>query len=143
MVDRDAAPERWLLVVKRSEEPGDYLLVSWSDWPHPSLPAISPPHADEGVDHAVEAMLRSAFGVALEGSALRSEERWPVRMAHPRFGGDGVGWLRPVAARATGEPVAGPLIDDLTMLPAAAAVEGLSTAVERAVFEAGVALLAG
>jgi hypothetical protein len=141
MVDRDAAPERLLLVVARSEEPDRYLLASWPDWPHPSLLAISPPHPEEGLDHAVDSMLRSAFGVTLEGAPQRSEERWPVRMAHPRFGGEGVGWLRPVAVHASGDPAAGPLVEGITTLTASDALEGLSTAVERAVFTAGVALL--
>lgn len=142
MVDRDAAPERLLLVVARVEEPDRYLLASWHDWPHPSLLAISPPHPDEGLDHAVGSMLRGAFGVDLEGAAIRAEERLPVRMAHPRFGGDGVGWLRPVAARASGEPVPGPLVEGVVTLDASAALEGLSTAVERAVYSAGRDLLA-
>ena len=62
-------------------------------------------------------------------------------MAHPRFGGEGVGWLRPVAVQSSGEPTPGPAIDDLAILDATAALKALSTAVEREVFSAGVALL--
>ena len=142
MVNRDAAPERLLLVVERAEARDRYLLARWEDWPHPSLVATSPPHEGEGLDAAVAAMLRGAFGVALMGVARRGDTRWPVRMAHPRFGGEGVGWLRAVAAMTSGEPVAGPLVQGLVELDADEAEAQLSTEVERAVFRSGVALLA-
>lgn len=143
MVNRNDAPQRLLLVVARSEQPGRYLFARWKDWPHPSLLAISPPHDAEGLDGAVESMLRNAFAVALQGAARAGAKRWPVRMAHPRFGGEGVGWLRPVAVQSSGDPAPGPPIDDLAILDATAALKALSTAVEREVFTAGVALLEG
>lgn len=143
MVNRDAAPERLLLVVARVEAPDRYLFARWADWPHPSMLALSPPHADEGLTRAVTSMLRDSFDVTLVGEAQLGAERWPVRMSHPRFGGENVGWLRPVAVTVSGELTAGPLLDDVAALDATAAAATLSTAIEREVFGAGAALLEG
>lgn len=142
-MNRDAAPERLLLVVTPVEAPGRYLFARWEDWPHPAMLALSPPHDDEGLTDAVASILHDSFGVQLDGSPLLGAERRPVRMAHPRFGGEGAGWLRAVAARCSGTAEAGAHLDAVADLDAEAAAAALSTDVERAVFRSGVALLGG
>jgi hypothetical protein len=61
--------------------------------------------------------------------------RIPVRMAHPRFGGDGLGWLRPVAVRISDAPEPDALLEGVHELELKEALDLLPTEVERTVLK--------
>ena len=142
-----ARPERDLLIVRYLESGEDagaaeprYLCVRWRDWPHPTLLALSPPNAAEGLAQAVALVLETRTGARLVDVPRAGAQRVPARMPHPRTGVEGLGWLRPVAATVTGATAPDALIESVALLTADEVIAGLSTDVERAVFRAGVAL---
>ena len=152
----DDRPER-LLVAARLEtslgagletdqnaEPGAddaprYVFVRWEDWPHPAMLSIAPPGVNEDLPHAVQTLV-GRLNLTVSGAIKTAEERVPVRMAHPRFGGDGLGWLRPLAVSVSGEPQPDAMLEGTEMLSLGQALEALPTEVERTVLRAADAL---
>ncbi|MQA00337.1 MAG: hypothetical protein GEU80_13585 [Dehalococcoidia bacterium] len=136
-------PERYLLVVRHldagppAEAGPRYLFARWPDWPHPAMLSLSPPHPDEGLTAAVASLLRARLGVTLEGEPRLSDTRTPARMRHPRIGLEGLGWLRAVAASASGEPQPDGLLEGAAILAADEALVALPSEVERIVFRSG------
>lgn len=150
----DDRPER-LLVATRLEanpetdleaEPGAnddprYVFVRWEDWPHPAMLSIAPPGVSEDLPHAVQTLVgRLNLTVSTSGAIRTAEERVPVRMEHPRFGGTGLGWLRPLAVSVSGEPQPDAMLEGIELLSLDQALEALPTEVERTVLRAADAL---
>ncbi len=89
------------------------------------------------------------MGLVCSSAVRIAEERTPARMAHPRFGGEGLGWLRAVAVSVRprgsdsqpGDPRPDALLEAVERLNFEQALAALPTDVERLIFRAGVALL--
>lgn len=113
-----------------------YVLVRWPDWPHAAMLPLALAGADDALDDAVATLLRSRLHLEAAGPATLAAERMPVRLAQPRIGVHGPGWLRGVLAPATGEPLPDALLDGFVALPLAEALAALPTDVERAVLRA-------
>ncbi len=131
------AAERLLVVpvlppAAGSTEPR-YVLVRWPDWPHAAMLPLALAGADDALDDAVATLLRSRLQLDAAGPATLAAERVPVRLAQPRIGVHGPGWLRGVRAPASGDPQPDALLDGYVALPLAEALAALSTDVERAV----------
>ena len=150
----DDRPER-LLVAARLQtgleagvetEPGAddaprYVFVRWEDWPHPAMLSIALPGVSEDLPHAVQTLMgRLNLTVSANGALKTAEQRIPVRMAHPRFGGSELGWLRPLAVSVTGEPQPDAMLEGVELLALDQALEALPTEVERTVLRAADAL---
>ena len=141
-------PERLLIIPVLTTEEGDrHVLVRWPDWPHPALLAMDAPSPHDNLEDAVATLLRARLGLRPTEPPRPAPERLPVRMPHPRLGLTGAtGWLRPVAVpcepAAPSEDGAGPAPDALLagcdLLPLDAAIEALSTDLERAALRAAV-----
>ncbi len=139
----DGRAER-LLIAARLEQPEDdprYLLARWPDWPHPSLLSVSAPRAVDTLEALVADTLRARFSVECVGTPVATSTRHPARMSHPRFGGDGLGWVRAVAVRVEGEPSSDPLLAGIDALPLEDALTALPTDLERALLREAAALL--
>lgn len=129
-------PERLLVVPQLNEgEETRYLLVRWPDWPHPALLSIAAPTSRDIIDEAVSDLIRARLRVDCNGTPRASSMRIPVRMAHPRFGGDGLGWLRPVAVRISDAPEPDALLEGVHELELKEALDLLPTEVERTVLK--------
>ncbi|MDP6605798.1 MAG: hypothetical protein QF664_06020, partial [Dehalococcoidia bacterium] len=100
--------------------------------------ATPPPIGQELAD--VVRRLVGRLGLS-SGTPLAAGERVPVRMAHPRFGGEGLGWLRPVGVAVEGEPQPDALLAAVELLTLEQALEALPTEVERVVLRAAAKLL--
>jgi hypothetical protein len=135
----DAAPERILLVVRRAGD-GAVLLARWPDAPRPTLLSLDAPHPDEGFAEGVARLVRARFAVAA-GTARLHAERLPVRMRHPRRGGETVGFLRVAAVEASGEPSPDGTLAAIETLPSEEAARALSTDLERRALALGLDLL--
>jgi hypothetical protein len=143
MPEERPTPERLLIVPRQVTENGEearYLLVRWPDWPYAALLSIAPPGAHDNVEAAVASLLDARLHVSTRGPVILGPARIPVRMAQPRFGLGGTGWLRPVAVEVTGEPEADALLEGFEALTTSEALAALPTDVERAVFREGAAL---
>ena len=140
----DERAER-LLVAPRLEVAGGarYLLVRWADWPHPALLSLAPPHPGDSLEEAVATLLHARLGLRCEGAPRAAGVRVPVRLAHPRFGGHGLGWLRPVAVRVGGEPQPDALLEGVDALTLEQALQALPTEVERTILREAAKLFAG
>lgn len=152
-----ARPERLLVVAREAGDDTDaagYLFARWPDWPHPamlSLAAIGDEAQFEALEDALNDLLGARMGIACSAAPRLAAERTPARMVHPRFGGEGLGWLRAVAvsvrprdgADAPGASAPRPdaLLEAVERLSFEQALEALPTDVERQVFRAGAALL--
>ncbi|HJM74399.1 MAG TPA: hypothetical protein QGI71_00830 [Dehalococcoidia bacterium] len=139
----DDRPERLLVAARLAaseDEDGRYVFVRWEDWPHPAMLSLAPPGANEQLSEAVAGLL-ARLNVRSAEPRIASE-RMPVRMAHPRFGGEGLGWLRPLAVTVEGEPEPDAMLAGVELLSYNRALEELPTEVERAVLRAADALLA-
>lgn len=144
----DQRPER-LLVAARLESPEGqrYVFARWEDWPYPAMLSTAAPgagpdgDADAGGELA-DAVARLVGRLGLQSGIPRAaDERVPVRMAHPRFGGEGLGWLRPVGVTVEGEPQPDALLAGVETLTLEEALEALPTEVERVVLRAAAKLL--
>ncbi|MSQ41741.1 MAG: hypothetical protein EXR65_01700 [Dehalococcoidia bacterium] len=138
-----AEPERLLIAVRLEAAGGHdarYLLLRWPDWPHPTLLSCAAPPAGEPLALAVRALLDARLRLRLDGEPRAAARRLPVRMARPREGAQGVGWLRPVAARAVGEPEPDGLLAGVEALPLEQALAALPTALERQALREAAAL---
>jgi hypothetical protein len=138
----DDRPER-LLVAARLAAAGEgeearYVFVRWEDWPHPAMLSLAPPGANEQLSEAVARVLARLNLRCAEPRV--ASERVPVRMAHPRFGGEGLGWLRPLAVTVEGEPEPDALLAGVELLSYDRALEELPTEVERTVLRAAAKL---
>ncbi len=113
----DERPER-LLVVPRLDCPdgASYLLVRWMDWPYPALLSLTSPRCSDSLADAVTALLHARLGLRCDGKPQMAALRMPVRLMHPRFGGYGLGWLRPVAVSVGGEPQPDALLEGVEAL---------------------------
>lgn len=139
----DGRAER-LLIAARLEQPGTeprYLLARWPDWPHPSLLSVAAPRALDSLDALVADTLRARFSVECVTPPMAATTRRPARMPHPRFGGDGLGWVRAVAVRVEGAPTSDALLAGVDALSLEDALAALSTDLERAVLREAAALL--
>ncbi len=156
-----ARPQR-LLVVAREADAYDahYLFARWPDWPHPAMLSLAATATGDGDERQLETLealegalndlLGARMGLACSSRPRLAAERTPARMAHPRFGGEGLGWLRaaavsvrplPEAGEAAAAPRADALLEAVQRLSLEQALEALPTDVERRVFRSGVALL--
>jgi hypothetical protein len=61
-------------------------------------------------------------------------------MTHPRFGGEGLGWLRAVAVTVSGEPQPDALLEGVEAFSLEQALEALPTEVERTLLRQGAKL---
>ncbi|MEX2446093.1 MAG: hypothetical protein WD734_02050 [Dehalococcoidia bacterium] len=122
-------PERLLLVPRRVED-GRYLFAQWADWPYPAMLSTLPSR-EESLEAVAESVLLARLGVRVTGDAHVVARRLPVRMSHPRGGGPGLGWLRPVAVAVTGEPAPDGLLVAVDSLTFDEALAALPTDVER------------
>ncbi len=137
----DDRPERLLIAVRQEREDGPrYLFVRWPDWPHPAMLSLAPPARWDSVREAVGDLLAARLSVTCTEEPRRASTRVPVRMAHPRMGGDGVGWLRPVAVTVEGDPTPDALLEGVEALTVEEALEQLPTEVERIVLRQAAAL---
>ena len=139
----DGRPERLLIAARLDAADGAhrYLLARWPDWPHPSLLSVAAPRALDSLEALVADTLRARFSVECVGSPLKSTTRHPARMDHPRFGGGGLGWVRAVAVRVTGDPAPDALFASVDALSLDEALEALPTDLERAVLREAAGLL--
>lgn len=139
----DDRPERLLVAARLAGGAGEgaggrYVFVRWEDWPHPAMLSLAPPGGGEQLSEAVARLMAR---LNLRSAEPRTaSERVPVRMAHPRFGGEGLGWLRPLAVIVEGEPQPDALLAGVETLPYEQALEALPTDVERTVLRAAAAL---
>jgi hypothetical protein len=139
----DDRPERLLVAARLAASEGEqarYVFVRWEDWPYPAMLSLAPPGSNETLSEAVASLLRRLNLRTAEPRV--AEERVPVRMAHPRFGGEGLGWLRPLAVTVEGEPEPDAMLAGVEMLPYEQALEALPTDVERTVLRAAATLFA-
>ena len=137
----DERPER-LLIAARLRGAGDdrYLLARWPDWPHPALLSLAAPRERDSLADAVSTLLQARMRVRCEGDPLAGTQRVPVRMTHPRFGGEGLGWLRAVAVTVSGEPQPDALLEGVEAFSLEQALEALPTEVERTLLRQGAKL---
>jgi hypothetical protein len=145
----DRRPER-LLVAPRLDGPDGqrYVFARWEDWPHPAMLSTAAPVLGTGAGPAaagqelahIVARLVGRLGLS-GGTPHAAEERVPVRMAHPRFGGEGLGWLRPVGVTVEGDPQPDAMLAGVELLTLEQALEALPTEVERVVLRAAAKLL--
>jgi hypothetical protein len=137
-------PER-LLLGARLEDPrgARYLLVRWPDWPHPALLSLAAPAPHDSLEEVVATLLLSRLGLRCQRPPEASPVRVPVRLPHPRFGGQGLGWLRPVAVSVVGEPEPDALLEDVQALPLQEALAALPSEVERTVLTEAAKLFPG
>ena len=135
----DDRPERLLIAARLNDGDGErYVFVRWEDWPYPAMLSLAPPGGGESL---AEAVARVLARINLRCAEPRTaDERVPVRMAHPRFGGQGLGWLRPLAVVVEGEPAPDALLAGVETLPYEQALAALPTEVERTVLRAACAL---
>lgn len=167
-----ARPERLLVVAREADGEADgdaageagaarYFFARWPDWPYPAMLSLAATASttetgnrdEQRIDAlrgALNDLLGARMGLACTSPPRLAAERTPARMAHPRFGGEGLGWLRAAAVVARPLPAAGAtpaaaradaLLEAVERLSLEQALEGLATDVERRVFRAGVALL--
>ena len=137
----DGRPERLLIAARQDRTDGPrYLFVRWPDWPHPAMLSLAEPPRWDNVRDAVADLLAARLSVTCTEEPRRASTRVPVRMAHPRMGGDGVGWLRPVVVTVEGEPAPDALLEGVEALTVEQAVEQLPTEVERIVLLQAAAL---
>ena len=130
------------MVARLEQQAGEalYVLVRWADWPHPGLLSVAAPSPGESPGEAVRTVLQSRLRLRCEEEPRASARRLPVRQAHPRMGGEGLGWLRAVAVRAGGVPEPDALLEGVETLPLEGALEALSTDVERTLLREAVTL---
>ena len=137
----DERPERLLIVARQERADGPrYLFARWPDWPHPAMLSLALPPRWDSVRDAVADLLAARLSVTCAEEPRRASTRVPVRMAHPRMGGDGVGWLRPVAVTVEGDPAPDALLERVEALTVEQALEQLPTEVERIVLRQAEAL---
>ena len=139
----DDRPERLLVAARLAATDGEdarYVFVRWEDWPHPAMLSLAPPGDNEQLSEAVARVLARLNLRCAEPRV--ASKRVPVRMAHPRFGGDGLGWLRPLAVTVEGEPEPDALLAGVELLSYDRALEELPTEVERTVLRAAEQLFA-
>ena len=135
----DDRPERLLVAARLANGQGErYVFVRYDDWPHPAMLSLAPPGGGEQLSEAVARVLARLNLRAAEPRT--AAERVPVRMVHPRFGGEGLGWLRPLAVVVEGEPEPDALLAGVETLPYEQALGALPTEVERTVLRAASAL---
>ena len=131
-------PERLLIAARLETAEGPrYLFARWPDWPHPALLSLAAP-PDDGFAEGVRSLLHARLGVRCDDAPRASPLRVPVRMS--RLGGVGVGWLRPVAVRVSGEPAPDALLEGVETLSLDEALAALPTEVERTVLREAAAL---
>ena len=134
-------PERLLVAARLDDAEGArYLLVRWPDWPYPALLSLAAPGAHDSLEDAVTTLLLARLRVRCQGPPRQSAVRVPVRLAHPRFGGQGLGWLRAVAVSVVGEPEPDALLEDVQALSLPEALEALPTDIERTVLREAASL---
>ncbi len=137
-------PERLLVAARLEDAEGArYLLVRWPDWPYPALLSLAAPRPHDSLEETVATLLLARLGVRCQEPPRTSPVRVPVRLAHPRFGGQGLGWLRPIAVRVVGEPQPDALLEDVQALPLRQALEALPTEVECTVLREAAKLFPG
>ncbi len=161
-----ARPERLLVVARQADGGADgeavaarYCVARWPDWPHPAMLSLAAAATAIGggdgrqlerLEGALNDLLGARMALACSSPPRLAAERTPARMAHPRFGGEGLGWLRAAAVTVRPLPAAGDapatprpdaLLEAVERLSLEQALEALPTDVERRVFRAGVALL--
>lgn len=147
----DRRPERLLVAARLDGPEGQrYVFARWEDWPYPAMlstaaPGPAPdgsPDRDADAEELSSAVARLVGRLGLRsGTPLVADERLPVRMAHPRFGGEGLGWLRPVGVVVEGEPRPDALLAGVETLTLEEALEALPTELERVVLRAAAKLL--
>ncbi len=150
-----ARPERLLVVAREADGEADtarYCFARWPDWPHPAMLSLAASGDEqlEALEGALNDLLGARMGLVCSSRPRLAAERTPARMAHHRFGGEGLGWLRaaavsvrplPEAGEAAAAPRADALLEAVQRLSLEQALEALPTDVERRVFRSGVALL--
>lgn len=137
-----SGPERLLIApIIRTAEGDRCLLLRWPDWPHPALLPAATPGPHETLNDAVATAVRARLGMDCEGGPVASEVRIPARLADPRTGGQGPGFLRPVVAVVRGDPVPDALLEGVETLPIDEALRVLPTEIERAVLREALRLL--
>ena len=137
----DERPERLLIAARLERADGPcYLFARWPDWPHPAMLSLAAPPRWDNVRDAVADLLAARLSVTCVEEPRRASTRVPVRMAHPYMGGDGVGWLRPVAVTVEGDPAPDALLERVESLTLEQALEQLPTEVERIVLRQAAAL---
>ncbi len=142
-VDHERA-ERLLVAARLEDAQGArYLLVRWPDWPYPALLSLAKPRHHDSLEEAVATLLLARLRLRCQGPPRTSPVRVPVRLAHPRFGGQGLGWVRPVAVSVVGEPEPDALLEGVQALPLQQALEALPTEVERTVLREAAKLFPG
>ncbi|MCK9487768.1 MAG: hypothetical protein M0R73_13935 [Dehalococcoidia bacterium] len=138
--DPTAAPE-WLLLVARSVEDGQYLLLRRAGHRALSLLSTRPPHRTEGFAVGITSLLRTHLAVTMRDQPRVSPERRPVHALHPYTGGQGTGYLRAVAVEVAGEPRTDALYQGVVALPLTDAADAVSTDLERLILLDGAKLL--
>lgn len=137
-------PERLLIApVVRAPEGVRYLLLRWPDWPHPALLPAPAPGPHQTLSDAVATAVRARLGIDCEGDPVASEVRVPARLPHPRTGGHGPGFLRPVLATVSGDPVPDALLAGVETFSIDEALLALPTEIERTVLREAARLLDG
>lgn len=132
--DLAEAPERLLLVPLLASTPGEAercLLVRLVGAEQPSLLPMGRPGVDETLADAVASVLRARLGLRPSAEPRIAERRVPSRLPQPRRGASGAGWLRAVVVRVEGEPVPGPLVEEVLTLSIDEASRALPTDAER------------
>jgi hypothetical protein len=127
-------PERLLLVpllASTSVEGARCLLVRLVGAEQLSLLPMGRPGVEETLADAVASVLRARLGLRPSAEPRIAERRVPSRLPQPRRGTSGAGWLRAVVVRVEGEPVPGPLVEEVLDLPLDEAARALSTDAER------------
>ena len=128
------APERLLLVPLLASTPGEgerCLLVRLVGAEQPSLLPMGRPGVDETLADAVASVLHARLGLRPSAEPRIADRRVPSRLPQPRRGTSGAGWLRAVVVRVEGEPLPGPLVEEVLALPLKEAARALSTDAER------------
>ena len=138
---KDERSERLLIAARLDTAEGArYLLVRWPDWPYPALLSVAAPRDRDALATAVQDLLHGRLRVDCDGAPRTADQRLPVRMTHPRFGGEGLGWLRPLAVRVHGEPEPDALLAGVEALSLEEALEALPTELERTLLREAAAL---
>ena len=137
-------PERYLVVARLEDAAsaeGRYLLVRGAEDQPPELLSVRSAGLREPALAAVRDALQMRLGLRVLGEPEVGDERVPVREAQRRAGRAGPGWLRAVAVRVEGDPLPQPPLSEVVLLPLEEAANALATSAERALLQAGAALL--
>ena len=139
---RPADPERLIIAPRLDGVDGvpRFLFVRWPDWPPPAMLSVLATDEAAAALEAVDGTLRARMNVECVSPLIMAAARVPVRMAHPRMGGEGAGWLRAVSVRVAGAPEPDALIDEVVALTLDEAIEQLTTDVERRLMREAAAL---